>query len=339
MKPKVLAYLNTYRRYNTTLTMALLSLINQTYKPDKIIVYDDNPEPVMDPNNVEHYKYLMSLCQEKGIEFWWEWAGKKGAHHNHEKANLLGFDFAWFIDDDNVAEPNVLEELMKEMKDGVGVVGGIIRKPLAGPLPYNATGKIEDVWNGQNIAWYKWNGAVRECEHLYSGFLYRCNIVHHDLRLSKKVFRGETMFTHSLFLKGYKLLCTPNAVTWHFESSTGGCRTPEEEATNQQMYNEDNQMFLQWLAFKKQNKKLYVLDSGLGDHYMFLQAFPLEKDAIYAVCYPDLFLGYNVISIAEAKKIVDIKDYDVYLWAERYNPKGHLIESFKQMYAHINHTR
>lgn len=334
---KILAYINTYNRYDTTFPMALLSIINQTRKPDKIHIYDDNKVPC-DPQKKEHLNYLFKLMDQKGIPYWYEFAGKKGAHHNHEKANMAGFDAAWFIDDDNVAESNVLEELEKQLIDGVGAVGCLIIKPPATQLPPYVTGKLEDIYLGKNIAWHTWVGKPKEVEHLYSGFLYRCNIVHHDLRLSKKAFRGETMFTHSFFLKGYKLICTPKAITWHFESD-GGCRTAEDEKTNQDMYNNDQFLFSKWLEFKKTKRKLYVLNHGLGDHYMFLQAFPLDKEAIYAVCYPELFKDYGVISIADAWNLVDVKDYDIYAWCEKNNWKGTMVEAYKKLYEHIDKQR
>lgn len=334
---KILAYLNTYNRYDTTLPLALWSLVNQTRKPDKIIVFDDNKtENCKDLRTVEHYNYIFKTMDQKGIAYEYRWGHKKGAHFNHEDANMMGFDAAWFIDDDNVAEPNVLEILEKELVDGVGAVGGLIMKPIATQKPSYVNGLLEDIWKGENLAWYKWEGKPKECEHLYSGFLYRCGIVHHDLRLTKKVFRGETMFTHSMFLKGYKLICTPKAITWHYESA-GGCRSQEQEATNKEMYDHDSWVFSEWLKFKQTKQKMYVLREGLGDHYAFLQAYPLEKDAIYAVCYPELFQGYKTVSIGEAEQVIDPKDYKVYEFMERNKWKGNLVEAYRELYKHIFH--
>ena len=328
---KVLCYLNTYNRYDSTLPMAILSMINQTYRPDKILIFDDTKEDkARDPRGIEHLNYLFKLMDEKGIAWEYRWGKKKGAHFNHEDANLMGFDLSWFIDDDHVAEPTCLENLIKEMKDGVGAVAGLILQPPAHSLPPNADNRIDNLYL-PNLQWFKWTGRHKEVEHLYSSFLYRCNIVHHDLRLSSVVFRGETMFTHSLFLKGYKLIVTPNAITWHFQT-LGGIHDGQKIDN----WNHDQWVFDEWLKFKKTGKKLYVLNGGLGDHYMFLQAIPLDKDAVYAVCYPDLFKGYNVISIGDAEKLVDKKDYDIYQWCSQNNWKGHLIDSYKKLYENLN---
>jgi hypothetical protein len=331
---KILGYITTYNRYDSTLSMCLLSMIMQTRKPDHITIFDDNKEP-RDLREVEHYKYLFDLMTQKGIEWNYIYAHKKGAHYSHEMANLMTYDLAWFLDDDQVAESTCLEELEKEMKDGVGAVGGLILKPPATGLPAGIDGKLDDVFKGQNIAWYRWSGEPREVEHLYSSFLYRCGIIHHDIRLSKKVFRGETMFTHSFFLKGYKLIITPKAVTWHFEGA-GGCRTEEEEKTNQEMYDHDEQIFHNWLSFQNSGKKLYVLDNGLGDHFMFKSVMKLPDNALLAVCYPEVFPEYELISIAQAKAMVDIEPYNIYKWCAEHNWKGHLKDAFPRLYADIN---
>ena len=329
---KVLAYINTYKRYDTTLPMAILSILNQTYKPDKLIIFDDNKEETArDVRNDEHYAYLFKLADEKGIPVWWQWGEKKGAHWNHEAANMAGFDVAWFIDDDCVAEPTCLEQLMKQMKSGVGAVGGLIIQPPSSSLPLGVENKIDKIYSGQNIQWYKWYGKPREVEHIYSSFLYRCNIVHHDLRLSSVVFRGETMFTHSLFLKGYKLIVTPDALTWHFQA-LGGIHDGQKKEN----WNNDDLIFQRWLEFKKLGKRLFVLNSGLGDHYMFRCAIELRPDDIIACCYPQVFPEYKVIPIAEAQKMVDTKDYDIYSWCVYNNWKGHLIDAFKKMYENLN---
>jgi hypothetical protein len=333
---RILAYLNTYKRYDTTLALALSSIITQTRKPDHITIFDDNKDSdKKDLREIEHYKYLFEMMDRKGITWNYVWGYQKGAHHSHEIANTMGYDAAWFLDDDQIAEPTCLEELEKELKEDVGAVGGEVLNPRHGINPGGLDGSLNDVWKGQNIQWYPLD-KVMEVEHVYSSFLYRCNIVHFDLRLSKKAFRGETMFTHAFRQKGYRLILTPKARTWHLENTKGGCRSPEEEATNDAMYKQDNEIFKQWLQFNGLKKKIYVLNNGLGDHYMFLQAIPLDKDAIYAVCYPEPFNGYNVISIAQAQQWVDIKDYDVYAWCYRNNWKGHLIDAFRRMYEDIN---
>lgn len=41
----------------------------------------------------------------------------------------MGYRFVWRVDDDNVAEDNVLESLYAQMSDMVGAVGGAVLVP------------------------------------------------------------------------------------------------------------------------------------------------------------------------------------------------------------------
>ena len=168
---KILGYICTKGRYNTTLPMAILSMIQQTRRIDKLRIFDDNNDAEkINPHDVEHYNYLFKLAESKGIPWEWTWGRQLGAHHSHEIANTSGYDLAWFIDDDCVAEPDCLDELERCMRPDVGAVGGLILQPPAGPLPANAANKIDDL-NLPNIQWFRWSGKPRNAEHIYSQFL------------------------------------------------------------------------------------------------------------------------------------------------------------------------
>ena len=335
--PRILVYICTCNRYDTTLPMAMLSIIQQTRKPDKIMIFDDSRDDAKkDPRKIEHLNYLFRLMDQKGIPWEWIWAKKLGAHHSHEMANMAGFDLAWFIDDDCVAEPTCLEKLLWEMRDGVGAVGSLILQPPAKPLPPGIThNKIDDIVRCPNIQWFTWGGKPVEVEHIYSQFLYRCGIVHHDLNLSSVVFRGETMFTHSLYLKGYKLIVAPDAVTWHFQGKGG-----IHDGQKAENWKHDDEYFRRWLAFKRSGERIYVLNNGLGDHYMFLQAITPPPGSLISCCYPDIFPpGYRLISIEAAKQLVNLEEYDVYKWCANRQWKGTLIEAFKALYEDLHRSR
>ncbi|MFA5050999.1 MAG: class I SAM-dependent methyltransferase [Patescibacteria group bacterium] len=327
-KPKIdiLCYVSTCNRTDTTLPLTLVSIAMQTLKPDHLIIFDDNKER-RNFNDIEVYQYCFKLLYEKGITSQVIYGEQKGQHHNHEKANTMSFTYNWRIDDDEIAEPTCLEELFKEMKDGVGAVGGLVTQPVVENLSNinPPSGVIP------NIQWFNWDGEPREVEDLYSSFLYLPNIVHFDLRLSSVAHKEETMFTESFRYKGYKLIVTPKAKTQHFRSA-GGIRSGQGE----EMFKHDEQIYRAWTVFRKLGKKLYVLNNGIGDHYMFLQAITPEKDSVIACCYPEILKGYNTISIAEAQAIVDIKDYDIYKWCVQNNWKGTLIDAFKKLYEDIS---
>jgi hypothetical protein len=336
---KILVSLCTRGRYENYLPMALLSLAIQTRKPDHIRIYDDNDVPI-DIRNIPAINYVLLLLQEKGISWDLEYGLKKGQHFNDERANIAGYDYVLRFDDDCVAESDYLENLTKEMKDDVGAVGGLVLQPIASKiLPSNALNKIRDIY-APNIQWFNWEGESKEVEHLHSSFLYRTNIAHFDLSLSQVSFRGETMFTHELYMKGYKLIVTPTAKVWHFQSSVGGDRTESEEKKRAELYSHDEKIFNTWLSINRieDDSKAIYLDNGLGDHIVFSTLLDdLKKKygklKIYC-CYPGIFAGEDIRSVAEGMKIIpDVNKYNIYEWMWRNNWEDSLSEAFKKMYA------
>lgn len=343
MKKDLLVYLNTYKRYDSTLPLAILSIINQTYKFDKFIIFDDNkPEDAKDLRTIEHYAYLFRLMIEKGIDWEVRWGQRKGAHFNHETANMEGFKYAFCIDDDCILERDCLENLMKEMKDDVGAVGGLILKPLAPILPAGFTNnRLADIRTVPNIQWYKWSEEPRSVEHIYSSFVYRCNVAHFDLSLSSVAFRGESMFTYEFIRKGYKLLVTPKAITYHFESQKGGCRGELENAKRLAMYNADEKIFMEKMrewGVIGESTKICILNCGLGDTIVFAKSILPKlkkkyKNIILSVCYPEVFPNEQCISIADGNKLVaNPEQYNIYAYAFKNNLKLSLEELFREVY-------
>jgi glycosyltransferase involved in cell wall biosynthesis len=332
---KILASLCTRGRYDNYLPMALAAIANQTRPPDHIIIYDDNDtDKFQDITKREDYKYLFAMMDEKGITCYIEYGQKKGQHFNDERANTAGYPLVWRIDDDCVPEPDVLEKLEAQMKDDVGAVGPSILTPPLGQSDVRSS-SIDHMY-AQNEQWFRIE-KTKEVDHLHCSFLYRAGIAHFDLRLSNKSFRGETMFTYSLKLKGYKILITPGVV-WHFKSNQGGTRTDAQMKD----YENDQLIFDKWLSFARRKKKLYVLEGGLGDHYLFRQAIEPAPNSIISCCYPEVFADRTdceIVSIAQAKEWVDIKDYNVYEWAFHNDFKGHIIEATRKLYESIDLQR
>jgi hypothetical protein len=337
---KVLVSLCTRGRYENYLPMALLSLAMQTHKPDHIRIYDDNDtDKIIDIRTIPAINYVLLLLQEKEIGWDLEYGQKKGQHFNDERANTSGYDLIWRYDDDECAEPDCLENLLKEMKDDVGAVGPLVLQPPASnKLPENALNKIADIY-APNMQWFCWEGESKEVEHLHSSFLYRAGIAHFDLSLSQVSFRGETMFTHELYMKGYKLIVAPSAKVWHFQSNTGGDRTEGEEKKRAELYSHDENIFNKWLAKNKisDDAKIIYLDNGLGDHIVFSTLLEELKKKygklrIYC-CYPGIFAGEDIRSVAEGMKIIpDVNKYNIYEWMWKHNWEDSLLEAFKKMY-------
>ena len=321
MSKEILCSISTRGRYDTTLALAMMSVVNQTLRPDKLVIFDDNEQP-RDLRETQHYGYIFQILSQVGIEWEWVFAEKKGQHFNHQRANLMGYKWVWRLDDDTIAEPTVLETLYSHTADDVGTVGGSVLTP---PIMTNivATGKISDINKEPNLQWGMIN-EVREVEHLHCSFLYRAGIADYNLSLSRVAHREETMFTHDLFKRGYKILVVPKAITWHLKNKDGGIRDGAVE-----MFEHDENLFINQV--KIGDSTAVVLDSGMGDHIVFKHVLPLIKNPVVFSCYPDIVPGR---SIAEAHAMFgDLGKFNIYGKMDQWNWKGSLEDAFKKLYG------
>ena len=320
----VLCSISTRGRYHTTLPLAIESVIMQTRKVDKLVIFDDNDEP-KDLRSDVVYMHLFRMMDMKGIQWEWLFAGKKGQHHNHQIANHMGYDWVWRLDDDTVAEPTTLATLCSYITPTVGAVGGSVLTP---PLIFEEdtpTGKIENINAEPNIQWKSNIDKVYSVDHLHCSFLYRAGIHDYNLGLSRVAHREETLFTYGLKQKGYDLLVVPNAVVWHMKNPEGGIRSE----TNQKLYDQDEQIFRNILGIEDQT--VVVLNCGMGDHIVFKHVLPDVKNPVVFSCYPDIVPGR---SIAEAIQLFgDIEQYNVYAKMDQWNWKDSLENAFRKLYV------
>lgn len=326
---KILCSISTKGRYHTFLPLAIQSVINQTRKVDLLIIYDDNTEPI-DVRELPVYQQLFKVMDLKGIKWEWLFAEKKGQHFNHQKANERatreGYDFVWRVDDDNAAEPTVLENLERHIliEDNVGAVGGAILTPNWDTSPRKATGKINDIDHESNIQWGIIN-KVNQVEHLHCSFLYRAGVHDYNLALSKVAHREETLFTYGLHNKGYKLFVIPDTITWHFKSDTGGIRS----TNNKELYDSDEKIFRNLLNL--QDNTIVVLDCGMGDHIVFKHVLPHIKNPIVYSCYPEIIPGK---SIQEARNMFgDIDGYNIYKKMDEWKWNQSLEKAYRKLYG------
>jgi len=334
----VTAVISTKNRYFSTLPHVLMGIINQTVQPDRVIIYDDSDE-VKDLRKEDFYKNIFSILGSR-----WEltFGAKKGQVLNHQKSlEDSKTDYIWRLDDDNIPEANVLEVLLKNMTDGMGAVGGLVIDPKTNfyshPL---ASNKIEDIYLGLNVQWFK-DTKKQEVDHLYSSFLYRREAAKqvggYCTELSPVGHREETILTYSMKKAGWKLIVDPMALTWHFRESTGGIRSYE----NNWLWEHDEKIFsrkIQEWEIKLNNLKLVVLDAGLGDHLVFKKILPevlskYEKVA-FAVCYPEVFEDDNItlLSINQAKMMLNIDDLNIYKFCIDHQWTKSLEEAYRELY-------
>jgi len=319
---KVLCSVATRGRYQTTLPLTLNAIINQTKKVDKLVIFDDNDEP-QDMRKELVYSYFFQMLDIKGIQWEWIYAHKKGQHHIHQMANTMGFDWVWRVDDDAIPEPNVLQTLFNYTSKKVGAVGGAILTPPLRFESFRPTGKIENINTEPNIQW-SFIHKVKEVEHLHCSFLYRAGVHDYNTGLSRVAHREETLFTYGLYLKGYKILAVPNAVSWHLKNPNGGIRSE----TNQKLYEQDELIFRNTIAYK--DKKIVVLNCGMGDHIVFSHVMPDITNAEVFTCYPDIVPGR---SIAEAKVLFgDIEQWNIYRKMAQWKWTDNLENAYRKMY-------
>jgi len=317
---KILCSISTKGRYDTTLPLTIQSVITQTVLPDKLILFDDNDNP-KDLREIQHYHYLFEMMDLKGLKWEVLFGAKKGQHYNHQIANTMGYDWVWRLDDDTVAEPDVLGNLISHINPKLGSVGGSILTP---PNIYQiqATGKIVDIYTENNLQW----GLIenkKQVEHLHCSFLYRAGVVDYCLSLSKVAHREETLFTYELIKKGYENYVIPNTITWHLKNRVGGIRDGVNE-----MFENDERIFQNFMKYK--NQTIVVLDCGMGDHIVFSHVLPHIKRPEVFSCYPDIIPGR---SIGEAIELFgDLDQFNIYKKMDQWNWKESLEKAFRKMY-------
>lgn len=233
----VMAYIPTKGRTDTTLATAILSIIEQTVKPKKLLIIDDNEERI-DLRQHPVIGNLLEIALEEGIEWEVLFGRQKGPQYSHqmanEKAEKEGFEWCWRMDDDQIARNYALKILLKTAKKyGVGAVGplvwnrgqdtkGWVRNASLAKDVYAV--KVEDIIDKPNAQWAHLKGDL-EVEHLYGTFIYRPGIARYNLDLSRRGHREETMFTHDIYLAGYKLYIASRAVVYHSLAPQGGIRS------------------------------------------------------------------------------------------------------------------
>ena len=320
---KVLCSVATRGRYHTTLPLVLNAIINQTTLPDKLVIFDDNDEP-QDMRNEMIYQYFFQMLDIKKIKWEWLFANKKGQHHIHQMANTMGYEWVWRVDDDAVPESNVLGNLLSYSTiDNVGAVGGAILTPPLNIDSSKSTGKIQDIDKEPNIQWSDIK-RLKEVEHLHCSFLYRAGIQDYNLGLSRVAHREETLFTHGLFKKGYRVLVAPHAVTWHMKNPQGGIRSE----TRKEMYEHDEHIFRNIVGLS--DSTIVVLNCGLGDHIVFNSILGSIRNPVVFGCYPEII---PCRSIAEAKALFgDLDQWNIYKKMCEWNWKDSLEDAFKKLY-------
>jgi hypothetical protein len=328
----VLAYINTKGRYLSTLPLTIQSIALQTTKPNNLLIFDDNDKPTNLPE-LPTYRNLFYILKEKGIDWEVRPGMKSGQHKNHEIANTMAeFDLAWRIDDDELPEANVLEKLISHMATDVGAIAGAVLVP-GKILRGEGAVKLEDMFTLPNVQWMQGRDVVY-VEHLYSSFLYRTNVVHYESRLSPMAHREETIFSHELFRKGFRLIVDQGAVTWHLRHPEGGIRNyPQEFGLH------DEFIFKAKLKeWKTEFPFLVLLDNDINAHSAFLSILPeveTRHSKITIACnFPEIFSStkHKIVQAETVNQMSGVEKYNIYDAIRKWNWQGSLADAFRKMY-------
>ena len=199
----VTAYISTKNRYFTTLPLAINSIIQQTVKPQRFILFDDGDQngECQDLRNNPLYVHLFNMLDEKKIVWEVIFGKKSGQVANHQSAlKIAKTEWIFRLDDDDVAEPDVLEKLLDATTIRTGAIGGLILDPsnrINLPLEeFSST--IQDIYAKPSLQWTKFN-SIRSVDHLNNSFLYRKKAAQgYSKNLSVVNHREESMFTYSI---------------------------------------------------------------------------------------------------------------------------------------------
>lgn len=346
--------ISTKGRYFTTLPLALMSVVSQKLKPKRLIIFQDdwNENPI-DLRRHSVYQSIFALLTSAGIQWEVVFGEGKGQVLNHQRAvDLATTEWIWRLDDDNYAEPDVLEKLMSQALDGVGAVAGSVIDPRQSYVDsgMSASTAIANINTALNLQWIPGEGVV-PADHLYSTFIFRKEAAKHGYckELSPVGHREETIFTYEMKRAGWTLLIERSAVTWHFREPNGGIRSFDDNS----MWSRDEEVFKrkmkEWGVSGKD--RLWVnLDCGRGDHWMFrmmldeLLAKHADKVVTLAACYPDAFNDYvpkpgsarlEIVSVADGINALGqekMNGLNVYGWCMEHGWNRSLVDAFKKIY-------
>jgi glycosyltransferase involved in cell wall biosynthesis len=205
----------------------MLSVINQTLLPYEIILVDDNEKKEF--YDIEIFKIILKLMKLKNIKFSYYHGESKGQVYAQQIAlDNCETDWLYKIDDDNILEYNVLELLSNSVNEKTGAISGLIfcceqdkNRLSEETIIFNDLSNIFSHFNIQFCGGQ--DKSIKKCEHLYSNYLFNTKLIKtYSLEFSPAGHREDTVFTHSIFRKGYELLVNPMAITYHVNNKTGG---------------------------------------------------------------------------------------------------------------------
>ena len=220
-KEKITVFITTCDRYDSTFPLCFLSIVTQTRTPDRIVIVDDGKNKEFYDNNI--IKKILTICKFKNVEVEY----LHGQSRGQVPALRLGMSViedGWVFktDDDNVMEPNVLELFEKNIQEGIGGISGVIIDKYAlnrSEKDVDMSSNVDDIYSHFNVQMVGiQDNNIKDVEHLYSNYFIRRDLAEDwPEGLEPSSHREDTIFTHTIFRKGYSLIVDPKVRIYHLD--------------------------------------------------------------------------------------------------------------------------
>ena len=247
---------------HSEVALLLQSLRTQTYTHWDIMILDDASGTPLKTHNptmalLQRIKFEGHKVKMLRNDFS---NGVCGARNKLIDKDTYNNEFVCRLDDDVVIEPDYLERLLEVINGGFDMATGVVplvmqpefeRDPeVLGDIicehKLNKKGELIERKDELAFCYLNKAGNIFPCHQFRTNCLYKSEIqkkVRYPTNLTKVGFREELWFSFKAIIEGYKIGCDIQAKTYHFQTPSGGVRTPDyaqcvaldEETTNKQI--------------------------------------------------------------------------------------------------------
>lgn len=243
----------------TEVALLLESLLKQTYQDFDIVLTDDGSgTPIQ---NYYFIQLLINKLKYDGHEVYTFRNNEPSGVSNVRQQgvdffmNFMKHNYLARLDDDSIAEPDYLEQLMNVIKQGYDIACGVVPNfnvpspvrdvkhvtPIIGYCELDNKGTLIANFDDCGILYN--DNKILLTPHFRSSALFKREVfaagVDYKSRLSRNGFREEQIISFKAILKGFKIGCNTGAVLWHLNTPSGGERdTMNMTQFNQQVFEE-----------------------------------------------------------------------------------------------------
>jgi len=209
------------RNRKDLLKRCLISILNQTQKPDKIIVINNAGTD----GTSEMIKELSGAIEEVYLHE--NIGGAAGFRYGIELCARENFDFIWIMDDDGYPKEDALEKLIKSTNNiklnKIGVLNSIVIDPTTNEFTFGVwesyqSGKLKKLYrNFTELSSYKMSkNYFYGWANLFNGTLLKSNVVKElGLPDDRYFFRGDEVDYLHKIKKSFEVVTVLNSVHFH----------------------------------------------------------------------------------------------------------------------------